>query len=161
MKYIALFVTALIFWLLLTFSLTTANIVVGMVAALVTSFIFGRYFTSSISKLLQPQRYFWFFTYLIIFIWECLKANIQVAYLVLHPAMPIKPGIVKIKTDLKTDIAKTTLANSITMTPGTITVDIIDDYIYVHWIYISTDNPEEYSQIVSGRFEKYIKKIFE
>lgn len=161
MKYIALFVTALIFWLLLTFSLTTANIVVGMVAALVTSFIFGRYFTSSIYKLLQPQRYFWFFTYLIIFIWECLKANIQVAYLVLHPAMPIKPGIVKIKTDLKTDIAKTTLANSITMTPGTITVDIIDDYIYVHWIYISTDNPEEYSQIVSGRFEKYIKKIFE
>jgi multicomponent Na+:H+ antiporter subunit E len=161
MKYIALFITALIFWLLLTFNLTTANIIVGIVAALVTSFIFGRYFVTSISKLLQPQRYFWFFAYLIIFIWECLKANIEVAYLVLHPAMPIKPGIVKIKTDLKTDIAKTTLANSITMTPGTITVDIIDDYIYVHWIYISTDNPEEYSQKVSGRFEKYIKKIFE
>lgn len=161
MKHIALFITALIFWLLLTFNLTTANIIVGIVTALVTSFIFGRYFTTSTSKLLQPQRYLWFFTYLIIFIWECLKANIQVAYLVLHPAMPIKPGIVKIKTDLKTDIAKTTLANSITMTPGTITVDIIDDYIYVHWIYISTDNPEEYSQKVSGRFEKYIKKIFE
>ncbi|MBI9053793.1 MAG: Na+/H+ antiporter subunit E [Bacteroidales bacterium] len=161
MKHIVLFITALIFWLLLTFNLTTANIIVGIVAALVTSFIFGRYFTTSISKLLQPQRYFWFFAYLIIFIWECLKANIEVAYLVLHPAMPIKPGIVKIKTDLKTDIAKTTLANSITMTPGTITVDIIDDYIYVHWIYISTDNPEEYSQKVSGRFEKYIKKIFE
>ena len=161
MKHIALFIIALIFWLLLTFNLTTPNIIVGIIAALVTSILFGRYFVTSISKLLQPQRYFWFIVYLIIFIWECLKANIEVAYRVLHPAMPIKPGIVKIKIDLKTDIAKTTLANSITMTPGTITVDIIDDYIYVHWIYISTDDPEEYSQKVSGRFEKYIKKIFE
>ena len=161
MKYIALFIIALIFWLLFTFNLTTPNIIVGIVAALATSILFGRYFVTSIYKLLQPQRYFWFIIYLIIFIWECLKANIEVAYRVLHPAMPIKPGIVKIKIDLKTDIAKTTLANSITMTPGTITVDIIDDYIYVHWIYISTDDPKEYSHKVSGRFEKYIKKIFE
>ncbi|MBU8891693.1 MAG: Na+/H+ antiporter subunit E [Bacteroidales bacterium] len=161
MKYIALFIISLIFWLLLTFSLTTSNIIVGIVAALATTILFGKFFVTSIYKFLQPQRYFWFIVYLIIFIWECLKANIEVAYRVLHPAMPIKPGIVKIKTDLKTDIAKTTLANSITMTPGTITVDIIDDYIYVHWIYISTDDPEEYSDKVSGRFEKYIKKIFE
>jgi multicomponent Na+:H+ antiporter subunit E len=161
MKYIALFIISLIFWLLFTFNLTTPNIIVGIIAALATTLIFGRYFVTSIPKLLQPKRYFWFFIYLFIFIWECLKANIEVAYRVLHPAMPIKPGIVKIKTDLKTDIAKTTLANSITMTPGTITVDIIDNYIYVHWIYISTDDPEKYSEEVSGRFEKYIKKIFE
>jgi multicomponent Na+:H+ antiporter subunit E len=161
MKYIALFIIALLFWLLLTFNLTTPNIITGVIASLVTSILFGRYFVTRVSKLLQPQRYFWLVVYLIIFIWECLKANIEVAYRVLHPTMPIKPGIVKIKIDLKTDIAKATLANSITMTPGTITVDIIDNYIYVHWIYISTDNPEEYSQKVSGRFEKYIKKIFE
>jgi multicomponent Na+:H+ antiporter subunit E len=75
--------------------------------------------------------------------------------------MPIKPGIVKVKLGLKTNIAKTILANSITMTPGTISVDILGDEIYVHWIYVSTENPEEYSQKISGRFEKYIKKIFE
>ena len=161
MKYIALFIISLIFWLLLTFNLTIPNLIVGILAAIITTVIFGKYFVTHVSKLLQPHRYFWFFVYLFIFIWECLKANIEVAYRVLHPAMPIKPGIVKIKINLKTDIAKTTWANSITMTPGTITVDIIDDYIYVHWIYISTDDPEEYSEKVSGRFEKYIKKIFE
>ena len=75
--------------------------------------------------------------------------------------MPIKPGIVKIKLGLKTNIAKTILANSITMTPGTISVDIVGDEIYVHWIYVSSENPEEYSHKISGRFEKYIKKIFE
>ena len=161
MRYIALFFVSLIFWLLFTFELTIANIVTGIVASIITSAIFGKYFITHGSKLLQPHRYFWFVTYILIFIWECLKANLDVAYRVLHPAMPIKPGIIKVKTNLKTDIAKTTLANSITMTPGTITVDIIDDIIYVHWIYISTDDPEEYSEKVSGRFEKYIKKIFE
>lgn len=161
MKYIALFIIALIFWLLLTFNFTTPNIIVGIMAALATSILFGRYFVTSISKLLQPQRYFWFIVYLIIFIWECIKANFDVAYRVLHPAMPIKPGIVKVKLGIKGDFARMMLANSITMTPGTISVDIIDDYIYVHWIYVSTDNPEEYSQKISGRFEKYIKKIFE
>ncbi|MCF8231736.1 MAG: Na+/H+ antiporter subunit E [Bacteroidales bacterium] len=58
-------------------------------------------------------------------------------------------------------MARTMLANSITMTPGTITVDIIGDDIFVHWIYVKSDKPEEYAREVSGRFEKYIKKIFE
>ena len=99
--------------------------------------------------------------YLFIFIWECLKANFDVAYRVLHPAMPIKPGIVKVKISLKTDLARTILASSITMTPGTITVDMTDDLLYVHWIYVSSTDPEVYSKKVAGRFEKYIKKIFE
>ncbi|MCK5170542.1 MAG: Na+/H+ antiporter subunit E, partial [Bacteroidales bacterium] len=160
-KYIALFILAFIFWLLLTFNLTIANIIVGLVASLITALVFGKYFIKDVIPFLQLQRYFWLIIYLFIFTWECIKANFYVAYLVLHPAMPIKPGIVKVKLGLKTNIAKTMLANSITMTPGTISVDIIDDYIYVHWIYVSSEDPEEYSQKISGRFEKYIKKIFE
>ena len=62
---------------------------------------------------------------------------------------------------MKTNIAKTILANSITMTPGTISVDLIDDILYVHWIYVSSDDPKEYSKLVAGRFEKLIKRIFE
>ncbi len=161
MKYVALFIISLIFWLLFTFSLTISNIIVGIIAALLTSVIFGRYFVKDVVPFLQPQRYFWLIIYLFIFTWECIKANFDVAYRVLHPAMPIKPGIVKVKLGVKTNIAKTILANSITMTPGTITVDIINDEIYIHWIYVYSENPEEYSQKILGKFEKYIKKIFE
>jgi multicomponent Na+:H+ antiporter subunit E len=75
--------------------------------------------------------------------------------------MPIRPGIVKVKTTLKSDMAKMLLANSITMTPGTISVDIIDDYLYIHWIFISSDDPEVYTGIITGSFEKYIKRIIE
>ena len=75
--------------------------------------------------------------------------------------MPIKPGIVKVKLTLKSNFARTMLANSITMTPGTIAVDIVGDELFVHWIYVSSENPEEYGKLISGRFEKFIKKAFD
>jgi multicomponent Na+:H+ antiporter subunit E len=161
MRYITLFILSLIFWILLTFKLSIPNIIVGSVASLICSLIFGRFFITNCYKLLQPKRYFWFIVYLFIFIWECIKANFDVAYRVLHPAMPIKPGIVKVKTTLKSELAKMLLANSITMTPGTISVDIIDDYLYIHWIYIRSEDPEVYTNIITGAFEKYIKRIIE
>jgi multicomponent Na+:H+ antiporter subunit E len=161
MKYISMFIILFIFWLLLTFNLSAANIITGVIAAVTTTAFFGKYFVNNYYKLLQPKRYFWFVIYLFIFIWEVLKANFDVAYRVIHPAMPIKPGIVKVPLNVRSDIARTMLANSITMTPGTITVDIIGDHIFVHWIYVKSDKPDEYAGEVSGRFEKYIKKIFE
>jgi multicomponent Na+:H+ antiporter subunit E len=147
--------------MLLTFEFTVPNIIVGAVSSIICALFFGRIFVTNVYKLLQPRRYFWFIVYLFIFIWECLKANIDVAYRVLHPAMPIRPGIVKVKTTLKSDMAKMLLANSITMTPGTISVDIIDDYLYIHWIYIRSEDPEVYTPIITGAFEKYIKRIIE
>ena len=161
MRYFTLFILSLLFWLLLTFRITLPNMIVGIVASLICTLFFGRFFIKNIYKLLQPKRYFWFIIYLFIFIWECLKANFDVAYRVLHPAMPIRPGIVKVKTTLKSDLARMLLANSITMTPGTISVDIIDDFLYVHWIYIRSEDPAEYTGMIIGAFEKYIKKIIE
>jgi len=161
MRYLALFLLTFVFWLLLTFDLSVPNLIAGGAAALVTSLLFTKYFFHKVVKFVQPVRYFWLLVYLVIFTWECIKANFDVAYRVLHPAMPIKPGIVKVHLDLKSDFARTMLANSITMTPGTISVDIIDDVLFVHWIYVRSEDPEVYSRKIAGKFEKYIKKIFE
>lgn len=161
MRYLTVFILSMIFWFLLTFEFTLSNLIVGIVSSLITSLIFTRFFVLNVYKLIQPIRYFWFLVYLVVFIWECIKANIDVAYRVLHPGMPIRPGIVKVKTTLKSDLAKMLLANSITMTPGTISVDIIDDYLYIHWIYIKSEDPEVYTRIITGPFEKYIKRIIE
>jgi multicomponent Na+:H+ antiporter subunit E len=122
----------------LTFELSPENLVPGAVASVVATLFFGKYFVRGVEKFFQPARYFWLVIYLFVFIWECLKANFDVLYRVLHPAMPIKPGIVKVKLNLESDIGRTFLAMSITMTPGTIAVDIIDDHIYIHWIFISS-----------------------
>lgn len=161
MKNIAVFILSIVFWLLLTFRLTIPNLIVGSIASLICSVIFAKYYFHNVSKFLQPYRYYWFLVYLFIFIWACIKANFDVAYRVISPSMPIKPAIVKIKTTLKSEFAKTLLANSITMTPGTITVDIIDDEFYIHWIYLRSDNPEVYTGMITGVFEKYIKKFAE
>jgi multicomponent Na+:H+ antiporter subunit E len=161
MRHITLFILSLILWLLLTFKFTIPNLVVGSVISAITSLIFTRYFIHNVHKFLEPQRYFWLFIYFFVFLWACLKANIDVAYRVLHPAMPIKPGIVKVHTELKSDFARTLLANSITMTPGTISMDIIGDDLYIHWIFVHSEDPEVYTSLILGTFEKYIKRIVE
>jgi len=161
MRYVAIFILALIFWFLITFRFTVSNLVVGSVAAILCSAVFSKYYFHNVYKFLQPHRYFWFCVYLVLFIWACIKANLDVAYRVLHPAMPIKPGIVKVKTTLKSNFAKTLLANSITMTPGTITVDIIDDDFFIHWIYVRSEDPAVYTSMITGKFEKYIKRFAE
>jgi multicomponent Na+:H+ antiporter subunit E len=161
MKYPVFFLILLVVWMLLTLNLTAVNVITGAVAALITTLLFGKYFVSNVRKFLQPLRYFWLLIYLFFFTWECIKANFDVAYRVLHPHMPIRPGIVKVKLGLKSDIARVMLANSITMTPGTISVDIVDDYLFVHWIYVSSYDPQEYSHRIAGKFEYYIKRIFD
>jgi len=161
MRYVTVFILSMIFWLMLTFEFTISNLIVGAVASLITSVLFTGFFIINVYKLIQPKRYFWFLVYLVVFIWECIKANLDVAYRVLHPAMPIRPGIVKVKTTLKSDLAKMLLANSITMTPGTISVDIIDDNLFIHWIYIKSEDREVYTAMITGAFEKYIKRIIE
>jgi multicomponent Na+:H+ antiporter subunit E len=161
MRYLVVFFLSMILWLMLTFEFNIPNLIVGAAASVVTSAIFTRFFIVNVYKLFQPARYFWFLVYLVVFLWECLKANIDVAYRVLHPAMPIRPGIVRVKTTLRSDLAKTLLANSITMTPGTISVDIIGDTLFIHWIYVRSEDPEVYTPIITGAFEKYIKRIIE
>ncbi len=89
------------------------------------------------------------------------KANFDVAFRVLHPKRPINPGIVKIKTRIKSEMGKTFLANSITLTPGTFTVDIKDEFLYIHWINVKTTDVEEASRTIAGRFEKFLIKIFD
>lgn len=148
-------------WLLLTYNLSWQNLVAGAVIAFITTVVFSRYFSFNVMKIFSPARWFWTFVYIVYFTWQCVKANFDVAYRVLHPAMPIKPGIVRVRLSLQGSMARTILANSITMTPGTIAVDIIDDTLYVHWIYVRSVDHDSYAYNISGKFERILKKIFE
>ena len=65
-------------------------------------------------------------------VWEVVKANVAIIRIVLSPHMEITPCLVPVKTDLKSAGARAALANAITLTPGTITVDVKDDVLWVH-----------------------------
>ena len=158
---ISYWVLCFLLWLIFTWTLYVPSVIAGLVVALLVAIVFGGYFSYHPIKILQPHRLVWLLLYIPVFAWECLKANLDVAYRVIHPEKPLRPGIVKIKTTLKSNLARTFLANSITMTPGTMSIDIIDDTIYIHWIWVREEDVEKASKIIKGPFEKYLKNIFD
>lgn len=138
------------------------SIIVGAIMSLVTGYIFGEGFTESPHKFFSIRRYLWIVYYIPVFLYYCIVANLDVAYRVLHPGLPIRPGIVKVKTRLKSRSGITALANSITLTPGTMSVDVtLDGHLYVHWIYIQATGIEKATEIIVRRFEKILERIYE
>ncbi|MBA7619583.1 Na(+)/H(+) antiporter subunit E [subsurface metagenome] len=160
---IILFILGLFVWLLLGWPPDTQHLLVGIVIAGFVAFMTGDMFVRRPDVFTQIKRYFWFLYYLPLFIWECFKANIDVAYRVGHPDLPINPGIVKVKTTLRSEAGLTFLANSITLTPGTLSVDIDQEkgFLYVHWIDVKDKDIEKATEIVVERFEKILRRIFE
>ena len=169
MRRVSLFLMSFVLWFLLSWpynfqerTMDWQLFIAGIVFSLVASVIFVEVFTKHPHKLFAPLRYVWFIVYIPLLFYYMLIANFDVVYRVIHPKMPIKPGIVAVKTTLKSESGRTTLANSITLTPGTLTVDITDDGIlYVHWINVrETDIDAATKQIVS-RFEGVLARVFD
>jgi multicomponent Na+:H+ antiporter subunit E len=159
-----LFLTIFLFaiWLILS-GLELHNIIIGILVSILILALFGDITIKDEINIKRIKRFLWFFYYTPVFIFEVVKANLDVAYRILMPNLPIKPGIVKIRTKLKSDEGLTILANSITLTPGTLSVDIDKEngYIYVHWIYVRDKDIEKTTKYIAEKFEKILTKIFD
>ncbi len=157
------FVILFALWMLLVWSLDIQGVVAGAVVALLFTFVVSGLLPDKAERLFSPIRWFWALVHLGLLVYWIVLANLDVLYRVLHPNLPIRPGIVKVKTTLRTDEAKTFLANSITLTPGTLTVDIIDDTLYVHWIYVHDDSEdiEKITWDIAGKFEATLRRVFD
>jgi len=149
-----------IFWLAYTSSFATEELLIGIVIAALLSLFTYKSFSQIKSDNNIFKRITSFITYIPIFIIEMVKANIDVARRVINPNLPINPGIVKINTDLKSDYAKLFLANSITLTPGTLTMDVKDENLYIHWIDVVSTNKDEQKEQIAGKFEDTLGGIF-
>ena len=167
MRRLIYFVVGFVTWMLLCWPVVDGKLdvqvtVAGLIASALVAVLFHEMLPREHHVFISPVRFFWLLVYLPIYSYYVIMANFDVVYRALHPKMPINPGIVKIKTNLKTDSAITALANSITLTPGTMTVDVTDDgYLYIHWINVKSEDVEEATRIISQQFEWFIKKIFE
>jgi len=161
---IILFILGFVIWCLLNWIPDWQHLAVGVFVVGLVTVLTGDLFTIRPQMLAHPHRYWhFFFEYVPTFLWECLKANLDVAYRVLHPDLPINPGIVKVKTRLKSDTGLTFLADSITLTPGTMSVDIDRDngVLYIHWIDVKDKDVEGATKIIVDKFEHILEKIFE
>jgi len=135
-----------------------AGVVLSVAAGVVARTVFVRDF-----KMAHPKRWLFFVAYLFPFFYEMAKANLDVAYRVVTGR--IRPGIVKISPGLKSDTALTMLANSITLTPGTLSVDLDEDNnLYVHWINVDEGALEEMPRPcrpVCASFSQWARRVAE
>jgi multicomponent Na+:H+ antiporter subunit E len=137
-----------------------------LVAGLVLSFISAGVARAILGKADNTKMFLKWPLFLVyvptVFLFNLAKANIDVAYRVITGK--INPGIVRIKPGLKTDLGRTVLANSITLTPGTLTVDVDKENgdLFVHWINVQeTKTEEEKLKAVCSSFPDWARRLTE
>jgi multicomponent Na+:H+ antiporter subunit E len=160
-SFIVSFSILMIVWLLLTSSFDLAYLITGAVVSVILSLLLCNRCTIFKGMKLHPLALVYTIIYLVVFIFELIKSNLDVARRVLSPSLPINPGIVEVKTSLKSPMARMILTNSITLTPGTLTIDMVDDSIFIHWIDVKSTDKTEATEKIVKRFENIISKIYD
>ena len=157
------FVILFVFWLILSGHYEAEHIFLGVLSAGLITFLTNDlfYFLYHHGRhkeidnrliFLQLWRFLAYIPWLLI---KIMKSNIQVAYLVLHPRMPIEPVLLQFRTRLRRSIAQVIVANSITLTPGTITVSLEDGEYIIH-----TLEPSSASEILEAQIQNKVGAIF-
>jgi multicomponent Na+:H+ antiporter subunit E len=142
-------------WVALTGALSVVNFLFGFALSFLIIWI--------ISTSKTNRKYFKVIpnivSFVFYFLYELIKANIQVAYDVITPTFYMKPGIVCVPLDVKTDLEITLLANIISLTPGTLSLDVSNDkkVLYVHAMYIN--DKEEFIKDIKNGFERRLLEI--
>ena len=163
---ISTFIVCYLCWIVFTFTFTAEELIGGAIVSLVVAAFTARFFIhENAFYLFKPIRFVYLLFYcVVIFMKELWKANVDVAKRALNPKLPINPGIVKVPVGLKSEYELAMLANSITLTPGTITMDIVDEdgkiFYYIHWIDVATKNPKEAGEAIKGTLESWVRRIW-
>ena len=164
---LATFIVSYAFWILLTWSFSAQELIVGAVVCFLVALFSARFFIH--------ERSFWLFNplrllvalfyWLGVFMVELFKANWDMAKRCYGGCKKVNPGIVKVPVDLKSDYAQAALANSITLTPGTITMEITEEdgpiYYYIHWIDVQKPSGKEAGDAIKGTLEKWLRRVWE
>ena len=139
------------------------ELLLGVLFAIITAALTKNLVRGNYLGFLSPRRWLLFTVYLCgPFLWALTKANIDVVSRVITGH--IKPGIVRIAPGLPNDASVTLLANSITLTPGTLSVEVDEktNDLYIHWIYVDekalAHTPRDY-ELICGNFPEWARRI--
>ena len=150
-----LFWSVLLFtlWLVLTANTQVANIIIGLGVSVSIALLYIKLFAQNNFEFINPL---WLGVYILVLLKNLITSNIDIAKRTLSRDMKLAPAIIAVETNLTSDWKKLLLANSITLTPGTLTLDIKDNILYIHMIeFREGDNKES----VIKEFEDIIAKI--
>ncbi|WP_089879507.1 monovalent cation/H+ antiporter subunit E [Halogeometricum limi] len=155
-QFLSLFAISYGFYLLLAGSFAAFELATGAISAgIVSVALWGISLTTPLKPAQAAVRFGRFVLYVPYLLWEIVKANVTVAYVVLHPDLPIDPEMVEFDAAVWSALPVTTLANSITLTPGTLTVDVSRRHFTVH-----TLTPDSRDDLLSGALERAVRFVF-
>lgn len=142
-------------WMFLSNSFSPTTFLIGYIIGLVMLFMLRRFFTTRF----YMGRVWAVIKLLLIFIKELIISNIAVLRVILKPKLNIRPAIFELPTDLKTDWEITLLSMLITLTPGTVVINVSEDMrkLYVHTL--DMDDVDEAVSSIRNSFEKAIKEV--
>ena len=153
MRSLSLFLVLFTLWLLLSGHYTPLLLTLGVMSCLISVYIARR--MDVVDREGHPVHLsLRLFTYIPWLAWETLKSNIAVARLILNPRMPISPTVFKVRVSQTGDLGKVIYANSITLTPGTVSMSIDGEEILVHSI-----TREAEAELMSGEMDRRVTRM--
>lgn len=163
---ISAFILIFIVWIIFAGRMSLDVVVVGLVASLLTTVLFGEMlFRSSNRKfnLIESiHKLVLIIMFIPVFFYEAIKSALEVSGYVFKKDISFSPGIIKVRTRLTNVTAITILANLITLTPGTLTLDFdkSERAYYIHWINVKTREEAEARKELIEKFENWLDVIF-
>lgn len=155
-QFLTLFGVSYVFYLLLAGSVATYELVTGAISASVVAVALWRVsLTSPVRPVRTAKQLGRFALYVLYLLWEIAKGNLHIAYVVLHPELPIDPKVVEFDAAVWSAMSVTTFANSITLIPGTLTVDVSQRRFTVHAL--TRDTHED---LLAGGLERAVRFVF-
>jgi multicomponent Na+:H+ antiporter subunit E len=144
-----------LFWIILTAALVMYELVLGAICSALVAVISFSILAHTLDRRITPKVLLRFPLYALAMVWEISKANIDVALIIINPKLPIDPRIIEYKTYLPDDLPRTVFADSITLTPGTVTVELDEERLYVHCL-----APHHEEGLREGRLEHLVAWLF-
>ena len=147
-------------WIAISSSLALESVITGALIAAALAYMFARRFAIWRGIRFSPTRLYHFIIYTGVFVVELVRANINMMRYVYAPRLSVEPGVVKVKTNLKSPIGRLALANSISLTPGSLVLDVAENGLVIHCLDIQAVNPDEATRIIAGPFENHLERTF-
>lgn len=147
-------------WILFTSTFSLPSLLTGIILSFVVSFLMYDLFiheSEVARRSLLPNIHF-FLLFILLVVFKMYVASFKVAWNVIRGR--INPRIVHFRTRLKTDLSRVVLTNAITLTPGTITVNIEDDHLIVHWLDAKTTHSKYAGKLIKGSLEKLLGRVW-
>jgi len=157
---VILFATLMLFWLMLVNSLAPGTLLIGALVSLTIALLYRDGLSFFTEFRWTPGAIVAGLAYYAYFFRQLVRSNLRLAAIVVDPALPIEPGIIKVRTGLESRMGRLMLANSITLTPGTLTVEVEGEWLYVHCVTLGETDTESATREIAVGFERYLEVMY-